>query len=409
MSASDDYLKRLRDQRKNNEHRFNEILDKAVAENRDTTPEENENLRKVQEDMQRLKDHMDDIIKTEKLAAAGDEMRAELAPILERGLERSSGREQTENEILFDLMTGKRTSYVAERSPAFNQRVLTTPGGSAVPTTFADFVAFAMITTNPTYDLAFKVQTRTGQPLVVPQITANPAIVLTGENSAIATANPTVDHITMLAFKYPVLSDFSFELERDEVIGLDSLIGRAVGAAAGTAIGYDLTLGTGTVQPNGFINGASAGATATVTTASGTGYFDWLDCVAVRNSVPAPYRNARSAAWQVSNTALTKMQQFRDTNNFPLWLASAQPGVVDTFAGKPIYENPAMAAVASASLSVAYGDWQQYIVREVVPIRTERSTEWKFGTDLITLKTVFTMDGHLSVSTAIKTLKSYNT
>ena len=406
---SDAYLKRIAEQRKLAETRFNEILDRAVAENRDTTAEENANLKTVQEDMKRLKDHMDDILATQKLAAAGDEMRAALQPVLERGVERSSGHQATENEILADLMTGKRSEYIAERSPEFNRRVLTTPGGSAIATTFADFVAVAMITSNPTYELARKLQTRTGQPIVVPQVTAHPAISLTGENTAIATANPTIDHITMLAFKYPVLSDFSFELERDEIIGLDSLLGQSIGIAAGTAIGYDLTLGTGTVQPNGFVNGASAGATASVTTASGTGFFDWLDCIALKNSVPAPYRNARTAAWQVSNTALTKMQQFRDTQNQPIWLASPVPGVVDTFAGKPIYENPAMAAVASASLSVAYGDFYQYIVREVVPLRVERSSEWKFGTDLITLKTVFTMDGHLSVSTAIKTLKSYNT
>lgn len=407
---SDAYLQRLTDQRKQAEHRFNEILDKAVAEDRDTTPEENENLKSVQADMKRLKDHSDEIIAAKKLASASDEMREKIAPALEAGVERSSGRPATEMEVLADLVSGRRAeAYVAERSPDFNRRVLVSSGGSAVPTTFADFVAVAMITSNPTYDLARKIQTRTGQNLVLPQITAHPAVALTAENSAISTATPTIANLTLHAFKYPVLSDFSFELERDEIIGLDQLLGQSVGISAGTAIGYDLTLGTGTIQPNGFVVAASAGATASVTTASGTGFFDWLDCIALKNSVPSPYRNAQTSAWQVSNSALTKMQQFRDSSNQPLWYAAANPGVADRFAGRPIYENPAMAAVASASLSVAFGDFYQYVVREVVPIRVERSADWQFGTDLITLKTVFTMDGQLGVASAIKTLKSYNT
>lgn len=405
---SDAYLKRLVEQRKAAEHRFNEILDTAAAESRDLSAEEQTNVDAAKADMKRLKDHMDDILATRKLASAADEVRESMAPVLERPAERSSSRPQTENEILADLMSGKRTSYVAERSPEFSKRVLLQAGSTAVATTFADFVAVAMVTANPTYGLARKMQTRTGQNITLPQVTAHPAISLTAENNAIATANPTIASITLHAFKYPVLSDFTFELERDEIIGLDQLLGESIGISAGTAIGYDLTLGTGTVQPNGFVTAASTGATATLPTGTGT-FFDWADLVALKNSVAAPYRNAATAAWQVSTTALTKIQQFRDNNNQPLWIGAASPGIADSFLGRPIHENPAMAAVASATLSVAYGDFYQYVVREVLPVRVERSTEWKFGTDLITLKTVFTMDGNLAVAGAIKVLKSANT
>ena len=247
--------------------------------------------------------------------------------------------------------------------------------------------------------------------MVVPQVTARSAISVTAEGSSIGTSNPTVAPLTLYAFKYPVLVDFTYELERDEIIGLDSVLGQQVGIAAGTAIGHALALGTGTVEPTGFVSAASTGATAAVTTATGTGFFDWMDCIALKNSVPAPYRDAASAAWQVSNGALTKMQQFRDGNNAPLWYNSTVPGVTDTFAGRAVYENPAMAAVASASLSVAFGDWNQYIVR-TLPVRTERSTEWQFGSDIITLKTVFTVDGNIlpgAGANAIRLMKSYNT
>ena len=177
---SDAYLKRLADQRKQAEHRFNEILDGAVTENRDLTAEENTNLAEVQAEMKRLKDHQDEILQTQALSAAGDEARERYAPVLERSEERSPERAQTEMEILADLLSGKRSVYTAERSPGFSVRTpLLQAGGTAVATTFADFVAVAMITSNPTYALARKIQTRTGQPITLPQVTAHPAISLT--------------------------------------------------------------------------------------------------------------------------------------------------------------------------------------------------------------------------------------
>jgi HK97 family phage major capsid protein len=405
---SDAYLQRLYDQRKNIEDRFNEILDAAAKENRDLTAEEDANLKTAQEDMANIKSHVDDILKTRELAKSIEPARAVLTPALVASNER--GLASNDAEGLYELITGKRAFLESRFSPEY-RAALDSSGGSAIATTFADFVSIALVTADPTYRISRKYPTTKGNPVVVPQVTARSAIAVTAEGSSIGTSNPTLAPLTLYAFKYPVLVDFTYELERDEIIGLDSVLGQQVGIAAGTAMGSAFALGTGTLEPTGFVHAASTGATASVTTASGTGFFDWLDCIALKNSVPAPYRDAASAAWQVSNGALTKMQQFRDSNGAPLWYNSTVPGVTDTFAGRPVYENPAMAAVGSVSLSVAFGDWNQYIIR-TLPIRTERSTEWQFGSDIITLKTVFTVDGNIlpgAASNAIRLMQSYNT
>jgi HK97 family phage major capsid protein len=418
---SDAYAQRLVDQRKQAEHRFNELLDTAVAENRDLTTEEETEKGRLIEAMRSLKAHADELVEAQKLSAQADEARSELAPFLVNPGERSTSQERTEDQILSELlrpydtdnganfMVSKRTHQTL--AAGWEKRAaLVTAGGSAVPTTFADFVAINQVTADPTYGLARKLPTRTGQPIVLPNVTAQPAVAVTAEGSAIGTSNPTIAPITLYAFKFPVLCDYTFELERDEVIGLAQVLGETVGIAAGTAMGQKFAIGTGTTEPTGFLVTGTAGATATLSMGTATtGYFDWGDLVRLKNSVPAPYRNRPSSAWQVSNTGLNTMQQLRDDNGAPVWYASSTPGVADRFMGNAIYENPAMAAVGSAvGSAVAFGDFNQYVIREVQPVRIERSAEWQFGSDIITLKTVFTVDGHLAVSTAIRRLLCAN-
>jgi HK97 family phage major capsid protein len=65
-----------------------------------------------------------------------------------------------------------------------------------------------------------------------------------------------------------------------------------------------------------------------------------------------------------------------------------------------------MAAVASASKSVAFGDFAAYHVREVTPMAVAISTEYKFDTDQIAIKTTWRVDGDLPDVAAIAYLVS---
>jgi HK97 family phage major capsid protein len=68
-----------------------------------------------------------------------------------------------------------------------------------------------------------------------------------------------------------------------------------------------------------------------------------------------------------------------------------------------------MAAVASASKSVAFGDFKRYFVRRVLPVRVEVSKDYKFNTDQIAVKVVERVDGDLIDTNAIAYLVSDNT
>jgi HK97 family phage major capsid protein len=110
----------------------------------------------------------------------------------------------------------------------------------------------------------------------------------------------------------------------------------------------------------------------------------------------------------VSPDALSKITSFRDSQNMPIF----QPGwggQPATLMGRPVYENPAMAAVASASKSVMFGQLDRYVIARVNPLRVEVSNEYKWSTDQISCRVLLRADGALVDTDAVKLLISANT
>jgi HK97 family phage major capsid protein len=103
-----------------------------------------------------------------------------------------------------------------------------------------------------------------------------------------------------------------------------------------------------------------------------------------------------------------KIRKFRDTNGMFMFDPGLTQDFIPTLLGRPIYENPAMAAVASASKSVAVGDFKQYVIRQL-PLRVDTSTEFGWGTDSVSIRIIYEADGDLMHPTAIRYLVSGNT
>ena len=79
-----------------------------------------------------------------------------------------------------------------------------------------------------------------------------------------------------------------------------------------------------------------------------------------------------------------------------------------TLLGRPIYENPGMAAVASASKSVVFGDFSQYVIRQL-PLRVDVSSEYGFASDQIGIRVILETDGDLLHPLAVRPMVSDDT
>src|SRR6185369_4560554 len=130
---------------------------------------------------------------------------------------------------------------------------------------------------------------------------------------------------------------WSSELDQDEIIGLEGLIARSIGRQVGLAWGTAFTTGNDSSEANGYLN--AIGTTVQLGTANGTTGNQASDTFfAASDLIDAFY-------------ALAKMAKFRDSTVQFLSVSANVVGAPDRFLSRAVYENPAMAAVASAAIS----------------------------------------------------------
>lgn len=399
MSA---YLERLQQARLKDVADSRAILDAAAAESRDLTPEETAQYEKFNADIQSRGEQLTKLVEDENRAKMAEDFRAPHNAVINAGPETRASAEFGEQFVTIGQeMRGDGASIEARYSQEFGDsmehRAALITTGDTVPVAFADFVAVYQRTLNPTYDVARVIRSTNGENLTIPRLTADSTSYKPGEGTAITESEPTLSSVTLSVTSYKGLAYASQELVQDEAVGLQDLIAFSAARAIGLSAGTDFTTGT-----NGFITLGTNGGTASTPNFIGSGD----DLITLFYSLAAPYRNSPRAAWQMSNSAIQIIRKLKSTTNEYLWEPSLQLGEPDTLLGRRVYENPAMAAAASASKSVAFGDWSAYIIKEVTPMRVAASQDYLFNTDQVAYKVVWRAGGTLPDAIAIKYLVS---
>jgi HK97 family phage major capsid protein len=378
------------------------------SEGRSATADERIELDKWEADIQTAEAEAKRAERADEMRAISDKMRGEQAPTVEAA--RAERREPTEREMLVELLKGERRFFDSAFTSEYERRALQSEGGSVVPTSFADLVSVYQRTMDPTIEVATVWDTPNGAPLVIPRLTADAAGggTVTAEGGGITLADATISQITLNAFKYASIQPYSTQIARDAAFGLEDLLAKTAGRQIGIAAGSAYAFANGSAGPNGYVAGGSAGHTATGT-ASGIAadtFFSPSDLVDLFHSVAVPWRAVGS--WMVSTTALTKIRKFRDSQG----MFQYDPGIAGapqpTLLGRPIYENPSMAAVASVSKSVIFGDWSEYHIRRL-PLRVDVSNEFLWGSDSVALRVILETDGDIAHPLAIRPMVSANT
>lgn len=401
------YAQHAHDQRNSAIKSMQALLDTVASEGRAMTAEETEQVDRMEADAARWAAESQRALRAAELARVADEFRGEFAPRIEAA--REARRDPTDGEMIRQMFRGELRGFTSK--PDMEWRALQSAGGSAIPTTFYDLVTVYLRNETPMFrgDLFTILDTPTGEPITLPRLTADPSFggTVTAEAGGITEADPTLSSVQLDSYKYAGTTLWSAELGIDNVIGLDDLVARSITREIGLDMGDDLTTGNGTGKPNGIVSAAGNGGTATGTagnTAADT-FFGPIDLIDLKFAVAQGYR--RTGAYMVSTTAMAKIRKFRDNDKGFIFQPSLAIGMPDTFDGSPIVENAAMAAVASASKSVLFGDMSRYFIRRC-PTRIDLSTEYKFSTDQIALRVIERIDGDLVDTAALKYLVSAN-
>lgn len=400
--------------------KYQSRLDELASEGRAATSDEAIEMDAWESDITRLEAEVTRANRVDSLRSLSDELRGAIAPTVEAA--REERREPTDRELLKQLFDGERVSALfgrkdetrdlASRVRAIETRALQSAGGSAIETSFYDELMVYERTWVPMLQIGRLVDLPTGAPKVFPRLTAdvNTSGTVTAEAGGITEADATISAVTLTAFGYKAISLWSWELDQDNVIELEQAIGDSLARQlAITAIGAHLTTGTGTLQPWGLVTRAGNGGTAggTATGSSTDTFFSPSDLIDLKFTLAKPYRDRGS--WVVSTTAFAKMRKFKDSNKQFLFAAALINGEPDVFDGRPIYENPAMAAVASATKSVVFGDMNRFVIKRVMPVRLQLSDDYKYSSDQRALKLVERVDSDLVDTAAASYLVSANT
>jgi len=394
-------IKTLSEQRANIYESVKASLDRAAAEERDLTVEEQAEFEARNADLDALGQRI-------KSIQAFEERSEQMAAMLDRPQVRPENEQRGGDA---DLETNLRSLLLGEPSAkpieirahrpvgpnGFAEfrdlsKLTAAAGANTVKTSFYESLMIHLIemsgvlAAGPTM-----MNTTTGEQIQVPRTTAHPTSVQTAEAAAIAESDPTFGQVPIDAYKYPHMVQLTRELVEDTSVDLLGYVAEAAGWAVGNAFGVKLATGTGTNEPNGVVTAATVGVTGSAGVA---GAFTYESLVDLFHSVIAPYRRSPSCGWLIRDTTMAGIRKLKDgAGNYIFTPGIA--GAPDRVLEKPVNYDPSIPAVGLGARSVLFGDFRRYFVRMVNGIRFERSDHVGFANDLVTFKTVIRGDGDL--------------
>lgn len=385
---SQDYMKALLEERNKANAAAREIVDRAIAEKRALTAEDNEAIARADADYEAKNAMLEEL---RKIEAREVEVRAAVADAPEARA--VAVAPSSEEESIRALARGEIRSYEV-------RDVVKTSTGAPVPTSFYAQIMELARFTGPMLDSSYILTTAGGENLQIPRVNTYSVGSVTAEAAGFAESDPAFQSfLTLGAFKESTFFQVSTEMLEDTGVDLLGFIAQNVGQAIGYAVNAHLTTGTGTVQPTGIVTSAGSGVTSG-TTATFT-YDNVIDLV---YSTDAAVRRMPGFGIMGSTSAVARLRKLQDGSGAYVWQPSLQLGEPDRVLGYRVWENPHMDALASAKTVLIAGDLKSYIVRQVGGIRLDRSDEYAFGNGLVTFRATWRGDGGLPQASHVKYL-----
>ncbi len=407
----DDLIKRLIERRAAAWNAYKEFLDSVDAENRDLSGEEVEKDARFRADLDSLDTRIDEATKVLEANRRYAETSARVngrnvsdSPPVEKDAVRAFFRGELRSlHIPIEGMRVERDSDGRYRVRETRDLGTVTPaaGGYLVPTDFRrQLVEFLTDNSAMRQTGATIITTSSGETLYVPKLLTHGTATIKGEGSAIGEADPSFARAALGAWKYGQLLQLPRELIQDNAVDLLGFVARDLGRALGEASGAHYVAGTGTTQPIGVMAVCGTGVTGGTAV---SGAFTADNLIDLFYSVAGPY--AARGTWLMKRATEGAVRKLKDLDNQYLWQPGLQVGAPNLLLGRPIVTDPNVAAVATSALSVAFGDFSGYWIRDVASVEIARSDDYAFGNDLVTYRAILRTDGALIDENAVKAFK----
>jgi len=243
----------------------------------------------------------------------------------------------------------------------------TTEGGYTVPAEVAALVVSSLKAFGGMRQVSQIISTAGGNSLNYPTSDGTAEVgEIVAENAAASGADITFGTVAVNPYKYSSKKiALPWELIQDSAIDVVQFVVNRLAMRLGRITNTHYTTGTGTSQPFGVMARAATGKTgATGTTVTAT-YDDLIDLI---HSVNSAYRGS-GARFMFKDLTLAILRKVKDTSGRPIWNPgdneSIAAGVPSTLAGYGYVVNDDVATMAANAKSIAFGDFSQFVIRDV--------------------------------------------
>ena len=273
-------------------------------------------------------------------------------------------------------------------------------GGYLVPDEFERTLIESLQEENIFRSMAKVITTSSGD-RKIPVVATKGTAFWIDEEGAIPESDDSFGQVSIGAYKLATMIKVSEELLNDNVFNLESYIAKEFARRIGSKEEEAFFIGDGTGKPTGIFN-ATGGAQLGVTAASATA-ITVDEVMDLFYSLRSPYR--KNAIFVMNDSTVKAIRKLKDGNGQYIWQPSIQAGQPDTILNRPVKTSVYVPTIASASKSIAFGDFGYYWVADRQGRSFQRLNELFAVTGQVGFRATQRVDGKLILPEAIKVLQ----
>jgi HK97 family phage major capsid protein len=348
-----EFIKTQEEARANLTMQIREVIESAESAKRGLDSAELEKIDRIESDIRRADEALEVAKRNEARSLEAAEASRGFVPVQEaRG----------DAEIFRAMARGE----VREHAFSMEKRATLVPGANTVPVSFLDRVYALAKLVGPYLETSEVFQRDSGNDLRIPVLTAYSTAAEYAAGSAISDSEPTYSSLLLQPAKQAFIVKLANELISDAGFDIENSIAENAGVAIGTRV-------------NALVHTAVTAVAGSGVTAGTTNAFTADDLISLAFSVDGMARMLPGAGYMANTSTLGAIRRLKDGNG--TYVLNPVVGGPDTILGYPVYENPAVASIATGAKAVLFGHWPSVKI-STTGLDTSVSSDAYFANDI---------------------------
>jgi HK97 family phage major capsid protein len=325
-----EFIKRQQELKANLTMQIRTVIDDAEQQGRGLDSAELEKIDRIEADIQAAQRSIE--------TAAKNEERASEVAEASRGFEVVPEAPVDTAEIFRSMARGE----MREHSFGFEKRATLVPSVNTVPVDFLSRIYALARLVGPYLETSEVIQRASGEDLRIPVFTAYPSATEKAAGDALDESEATYSSLLLSMAKQGFITKIANELITDVGFDLEATLVEQAANAIGTRVNSVVHAAVTAV--------ATAGGTAGTATAITAD-----ELISLQFSADGLVKTLPGSGYMVNTSTLGAIRRLKDDNGS--YILDPVVGGPSTILGLPVFENPAVASIATGNKAVFFGHW----------------------------------------------------